>query len=102
MISRRIALKGIGASLLAGLGSWAMAKGAQGQEAATEAQVPVEDAERTVYLFVQHASGGSFRPNPAMPGLYTLTLEGVGPDTIFFSDRPARDAGAVPNGPFLD
>ena len=70
MISRRMALRTFGGGVAAALASWALGKGASSQASAHPllAQVPVEDADRTVYLFVQHASGGSFRPNPAMPG----------------------------------
>lgn len=105
-ISRRTTLRAAGGSLLGGLAAWFSNGRAEdrGASSGASAQVPVagQDPERrTYYLFVQNATSGSFRPNPAMPGLYTLVLEGVGARTIYFSDRPARDAGAVPMEGFL-
>src|SRR5437870_7347567 len=41
----------------------------------------------TYYMFVQSATSGTFVENHASPGLYTLTLYGVGPETVYFSDR---------------
>lgn len=38
------------------------------------------------YLFVQNAHGVSFKGD-------TMTMHGVGPSTLFFSDRPERIAG---------
>jgi len=45
------------------------------------------------YLFVQNAASGTFVPDGN--GSYTLTLGRVSPQTIFFSDRPVRNAGQV-------
>ena len=56
----------------------------------------------TTYLFVQNAHSGSFVPVEGEENLYTLTMEGVSPQTIYFSDRPKRDVGQVPMGKFLD
>lgn len=55
-----------------------------------------------VFMFVQTARSGSFQP--AAAGSNTdgiLVLEGVGRDTVYFSDRPHRVAGAVESGTFL-
>lgn len=56
----------------------------------------------TFYMFVQAATSGTFVENHASPGLYTLTLYGVGAETVYFSDRPVRDAGKAPMQRFLD
>jgi hypothetical protein len=45
------------------------------------------------FLFVQNASSGTFVADGN--GSYTLSLSGVSPQTIFFSDRPARDTGQI-------
>jgi hypothetical protein len=96
-LSRRGALSAaagsVGALLLGG-------KVARAQiPVATEAAGP--KGGRTYYMFVQNAERGSFVPNAASPGLYTLTLEGVQPQTVYFSDRPVRDAGLSPMKRFL-
>jgi hypothetical protein len=61
-----------------------------------------EEAEEKVrYMFVQSAHSGSFVPVEGELN-YTLTLEGVSPQTIAFSDRPERDVGQVSMQKFLD
>ena len=52
------------------------------------------------YIFIQEGSGGSFVEDGS--GNYTLTVEGVAPYTIFFSDRPAKDTGFAPMQKFID
>jgi len=54
------------------------------------------------YMFVQSAHSGSFIPVEGEENLYTLTLEGVSPQTIAFSDRPERVVEQVPMQKFLD
>jgi hypothetical protein len=65
-------------------------------------QEDAEAEEKPVrYMFVQSAHSGSFvRVEGEMN--YTLTLEGVAPQTIAFSDRPERVVGQVPMQQFLD
>lgn len=53
-----------------------------------------------VFMFVQTAKRGSFRTAAGSPTV--LTLEGVGAETVFFSDRPARIAGSIENSKFLE
>jgi hypothetical protein len=56
--------------------------------------------EKIPYLFVQSFQGGSLTANPAT-GTHTLTLEqGLG-QTVYFSDRPARDVGVTPTPQLL-
>lgn len=50
-------------------------------------------------LFVQEAQSGSFVP--AGNGTFTLTLNGVVPYTLYFSDRPDRYAGFVSMDSFI-
>ena len=59
-----------------------------------------ENGKTKSYLFVQNATSGTFVPDGN--GSYTLTLNGVSPQTIYFSDRPVRDAGQVAMQKFLD
>lgn len=52
-------------------------------------------------LYVQTFQAGSIAPKEGVEGRYTLSLEsGIG-QTIYFSDRPDRIAGAAPTGHFL-
>jgi hypothetical protein len=64
-----------------------------------------EDAEAEEkpvrYMFVQSAHSGSFVQVEGEMN-YTLTLEGVSPQTIAFSDRPERVVVQVPMQKFLD
>jgi hypothetical protein len=64
---------------------------------------PEEAEEKPVrYMFVQSAHFGSFVPVEGEENLYTLTLEGVSPQTIAFSDRPERVVEQVAMQQFLD
>ena len=58
----------------------------------TTATAPEEDAVE--YLFVQHAEGVTLAES-------VLTLEGVGDDVLYFSDRPHRIVGRVTLEDFL-
>ena len=58
-------------------------------------------AERPVFMFVQVADSGSLVPRKDSPGHYVLTLNGVAPQTVYFSDRPLRNAGHIATGSFL-
>ena len=58
--------------------------------------------EKVRYMFVQSAHSGSFVPVEGEENLYTLTLEGISPQTIAFSDRPERVVEQVPMQKFLD
>ena len=59
------------------------------------------DEKPVRYMFVQSAHSGSFVPVEGEMN-YTLTLEGVSPQTIAFSDRPERVVGQVSMQKFLD
>ena len=52
-------------------------------------------------MFVQSVQSGSFVQVEGEDNLYTLTLEGVAPQTIAFSDRPERVMGQVPMQKFF-
>jgi hypothetical protein len=54
------------------------------------------------FMFVQNAQSGTLVPVAGMDNLYTLTLMGVAPQTIAFSDRPERVAVQAPMQKFLD
>lgn len=61
--------------------------------------LPAEHGKDPEFMFVQTAVAGSFEP--LGEGRYRLTLRGISPETIFFSDRPKRIAGTVANARFL-
>jgi hypothetical protein len=48
------------------------------------------------YLFVQNARSGTFVPVAGRAGRYTLTLRGVDRHALYFSDRPSRETGVIP------
>jgi hypothetical protein len=54
------------------------------------------------FMFVQNAQSGTIIPVAGMDNLYTLTLMGVSPQTIAFSDRPERIVVQAPMQKFLD
>ena len=60
-----------------------------------QAQQPVPAAPAPSYEYVQQASALQFDGT-------TLTLQGVSPSTVFFSDRPNRLTGLVSTGQFAD
>jgi hypothetical protein len=68
--------------------------------ATTKPAAAAQDATKAVsgatsLLFVQQAAQGSFVPAAGQEGLFTLTLNGLDPEVLYFSDRPARDAGTI-------
>jgi hypothetical protein len=60
------------------------------------AQAPKEDAKQADFLFVQNAKSMSFDKAKGK-----LTLKGISPVTIFFTDRPERIAGNMPTSIFV-
>ena len=60
------------------------------------AQAAAQDAKQADYLFVQTASAMSFDK-----ATNKLTLHGVSPVTVFFSDRPERIAGNMKTSAFV-
>ena len=64
--------------------------------------IPDENAKKEQWMFVQTAHSGSFFPVPGNEGLYNVTLAGVSPTTIVFSDRPYRTVEQAPMQKFLD
>ena len=116
--SRRSTLKagatGLGVAVVGGV----IAQSAAAQDAtpdATDATLVAGEGANGSFLFVQTASGGTFRTNPdagkaatggtPTPGGgadYLLTLENHAGETIYFSDRPERVFGQTPTQGFLD
>lgn len=86
-ISRRTVVTASGAGL-AGL--------ALRRQGAAHEATPVSSNELTI-LFVQVADGGTF---VAKDDLFELTLTGVAPQTVWFSDRPERRSGMVSTADF--
>ena len=60
------------------------------------AKAAEEAAKQADFLFVQNAKGMTFDPATSK-----LTLEGVSPVTVFFSDRPERIAGNMKTAAFV-
>ena len=81
-ISRRSVVTASGA----GLAGLALRRHGAAQEA-----TPASTDELSI-LFVQVADGGTF---VAKDDLFELTLTGVAPQTVWFSDRPERKSGMV-------
>ena len=79
---------------------------AQGSLSEAETKIAELEAELTVekvmFLFVQNAHSGSFIPVEGETNRYTLSLNDIAPQTIYFSDRPERIVGQAPMQPFLD
>jgi hypothetical protein len=104
LASRRLSRRAVVAS--AGLTAGALAAAAVGQNAgaqeAPDATPAPGASEKIPYLFLQAFQSGRVAPAGGEDGRYTLTLEqGLG-QTIYFSDRPARDVGATPTPDFLE
>jgi hypothetical protein len=59
---------------------------------------PTPGADLISFLFVQEGKTGSLVKGAN--GTMTLTLSGVRPDTVYFSDRPARVSGGIATGVF--
>jgi len=60
-----------------------------------------DDIGKTInYLFVQNGTSGTFIANG--DGNYTLSINGIASQTIYFSDRPVRKTGQVEMQKFLD
>jgi hypothetical protein len=106
-------------SALAGLVGTRSGTRAQATPTATPSATGTGLAANNSTLFVQTATGGTFRPNPqasatpvtvgrgtpapvtAAHGAYLLTLQGHSGETIAFSDRPARQFGEVKTSQFF-
>jgi hypothetical protein len=58
-------------------------------------------ATEVSYLFVQTFSHGTWQASDEKEGVHVLTLHGVGAESIYFSDRPAREAGLIPTSELL-
>jgi len=73
-------------------------------EETEELQTDNETAEEkpVTFMFVQTAQSGTLVPVEGVDNLYTLTLMGVAPQTIAFSDRPERVVVQAPMQQFLD
>ena len=101
--SRRSALKALAGSVAAA--SAFRLPGLSGRVAAQEATpaaTPVATGSDPQFLFVQLAGEGGWAPKPGEPGVYLLTLTGVGAQTLYFSDRPDRIYGTMATDQFLD
>jgi hypothetical protein len=70
-------------------------------QSGNETQQEEAEEKPVRYMFVQSAHSGSFVPVEGEMN-YTLTLEGVSPQTIAFSDRPERVVAQVSMQKFLD
>lgn len=103
----------LAAGLLAGLciggalGAFWLASAAAGKVPAATCPVspgsavtaePTPGEDLISFLFVQEGTAGSLVKGANVT--MTLTLTGVRPDTIYFSDRPARVSGGIATGVF--
>ncbi len=97
----------LAAAALASLGGTALAARAGAQDASPvpvqeASPVPMEDGEAT-FLFVQSGFTSGIL-DQATDGVqsWMLTLQGAPAQTVFFSDRPERIAGAMSTQKFLE
>ena len=104
-IGRRSTLKGVAGAGLAGLAALGFTRHSDqlaAQDATPAASPEAGTADKQpAFLFVQLADHGSWTPKPGEDGVYLLTLDGPGNQTLFFSDRPDRIVGTVPTETFL-
>ena len=102
-LSRRAALRRAGAGLVvAAAGAGGLRRSRAAQDATPLAGTPVVGGAGGEFLFVQSFAGGTYRPKAGEAGVYELTLTGGTGQTVYFADRPGRDAGTVPTPRFLD
>jgi hypothetical protein len=96
-ITRRAALGSAGA----GLAALAVGGVATAQDASPVATpVASPPADGISLLFVQ--TGGATTLAPGAGDMHTLTITGVTAQTLYFTDRPSRIAGAIPTTTFID
>ena len=62
---------------------------------------PGQTQQKASYLFVQGAEEAVIKATPADQKTYQITLTGVGPETIFFTDQPQRKAGMIEQTAFM-
>lgn len=74
---------------------------AQNQLSTPIVKTSAPESGKVPFMFVQTAESGTFDVQPNGAG-FKLTLRGVSPQTVYFSDRPERVAGGVANKAFLD
>jgi hypothetical protein len=113
--SRTTRRTAVGSALAAlALGGLDRLAAAQDETPAPDA-TPVAEDDAPVFMFLQTAASGrgeanpgagtpvvAGTPAPAGGASFLLTLEGHTGQTIYFSDRPAREVGAVPTADFLE
>ncbi len=85
--------------------STAPTAGAAGRRAVT-AQPGVKRTHSTAgahatLLFVTSGASGTLAPVPGSSSTYSLTLQGLDRNVVWFTDHPARKAGTVPAGAFV-
>ena len=85
---------------LAFIGAVSCAEMAANETELDEMELNETEMNRTTFIFIQEGTGGTFVKDES--GNYTLTITGVVPYTIYFSDRPERVVGFAPMDKFLD
>lgn len=63
-------------------------------------ETPSANNQAVSILFVQSAKHAAIDAIPNQPGAYRLTLDRVSPYVIYFSERPNRITGLMPNTKF--
>ncbi|WP_048144475.1 hypothetical protein [Methanothrix harundinacea] len=79
-----------------------MAEEAEGTEVEVEDLEELQSEKNVTFMFVQTAQSGTLVPVEGQENLFTLTLMGVAPQTIAFSDRPERIVAQAEMQQFLD
>jgi hypothetical protein len=70
--------------------------GGDDARALPRAPAPVRPSAHHSYLFAHDATSGALTPVAGEQGQWDLTLNGVAPTALYFTDRPFRQAGVVP------
>jgi hypothetical protein len=96
--TRRLVILVVALAGLAGLAATAALSHSTGRVAKPDTVIRKTKVQ---YLFSQDAKGGTFKPVPGHAGSYVLSLTGVNPAALYFSDRPNRIVGAVSVGRML-
>jgi len=92
----------MGKKVLVAIAFLAMALLILSSEVLAQEAEELQAEKNDTFMFVQTAQSGSLVPVEGEDNLYTLTLMGVSPQTIAFSDRPERIVVQAPMQKFLD
>lgn len=100
-LARLVNRRGVLAAGSLGIGAALLGRQATARQATPIAEATPVVTDAVEILFVQSFANGALAEG-ATAGEYTLTLENGSGQTVYFSDRPERLVGAIPDETFLD